>query len=154
MHNPETRLTELGLVLPAPAAAVAAYVPYTLSGNTLYVSGQLPVRDGQVIFKGLVGREVTLPEAQKAAELCGLNLLAQAKAAAGGDWSRLARVLKVGAFIASAPDFFDQPKVANGCSELFQTLLGEAGRHARAAVGVPALPLNAAVEIEAIFELR
>lgn len=154
MSEPERRLTELKLTLPAAAAAVANYVPYTLSGTTLYVSGQLPFRDGKVAFTGKLGADVTIDEGYAAAQLCGLNLLAQARSACGGDLGRVARVLRLGGFVNSTPEFVDTPKCLNGASDLMVAVFGEAGRHARAAVNVVSLPLGAAVEIEAVFELR
>jgi enamine deaminase RidA (YjgF/YER057c/UK114 family) len=143
------KLAELGLVLPAPAAPVAAYVPTVEAGGFLYVSGQISFVDG-VLIKGRLGEDLTLEQGVAAAQGCGLMLLAQAQAALGS-LDRIARVVKLGAFIASAADFTDQPKVANGASDLMIAVLGEAGRHARSAVGVPVLPLGCAVEIDAVF---
>lgn len=145
----DAKLAELGLVLPAPAAPVAAYVPTVEAGGFLYVSGQVSFVDG-VLIKGRLGDDVTLEQGIAAAQGCGLMLLAQAKAALGS-LDRIARVVKLGAFIASADTFTDQPKVANGASELMVAVFGEAGRHARSAVGVPVLPLGCAVEIDAVF---
>jgi enamine deaminase RidA (YjgF/YER057c/UK114 family) len=145
----DTKLAELGLVLPAPAAPVAAYVPTVEAGGFLYVSGQVSFVDG-VLVKGRLGENVTLEEGITAAQGCGLMLLAQAKAALGS-LDRITRVVKLGAFIASANTFTNQPKVANGASELMVAVFGEAGRHARSAVGVPVLPLGCAVEIDAVF---
>lgn len=147
----DDRLTELGLTLPPAAAPVAAYVPTVLAGGLLHVSGQLPFRDGQVVT-GRLGDDVDIAGGQEAARLCGLMLLAQVKAAVGLD--RVVRVVKLGVFVNSAADFTQQPEVANGASELMQAVFGEAGRHARAAVGVPALPRGAAVEVDAIFAVR
>jgi enamine deaminase RidA (YjgF/YER057c/UK114 family) len=147
-----TRLRELGIELPEAAAAVANYVPYVVSGNLVFVSGQLPMVDGKLAVTGKLGDGLDIEEGRRAARLCGLNLLAQARAAAGGDLDRV-RVVRLGAFVASAPSFTDQPKVVNGASDLMVEVLGEAGRHARAAVGAPSLPLDAAVEIEAVFAL-
>lgn len=149
----ESKLAELGLKLPAPAAPVASYIPYTKSGNLVFVSGQVPLIDGKVTVTGKLGDGVSLEDGQRAAQDCALNLLAQAKAAAG-DLDAIARVVKLTIFVASAPAFTDQPKVANGASDLFVKVLGEAGKHARAAVGVATLPLDSAVEVEAVFELR
>lgn len=148
------RLKELGITLPVAAAPAANYVPYTISGNTLYLSGQLPIEGGKVAVTGLVGRDVDVPAAQRAAELCAINILAQAKAALGGDLGRIRRVLKLNGFIASAPDFTEQHIVMNGASNLLANVLGDAGKHARAAVGMAALPLNAAVEVDAIIEIE
>lgn len=152
-HPVEERLKARGVVLPQLATPVANYVPYTVSGNTLYISGQLPVVNGAVACKGILGRDVPLEEGQKAAQVCALNILAQAHAATGGDWGRLKRCLRLGGFVASTPDFTDHPKVVNGASDFIVDILGDAGKHARAAVGVAALPLGAAVEVDAIFEI-
>lgn len=143
------KLAELGLVLPAPAAPVAAYVPTVEAGGFLYVSGQVSFVDGALI-KGRLGEDVTLEQGVIAAQGCGLMLLAQAKAALGS-LDRITRVVKLGAFITSTDSFTDQPKVANGASELMMAVFGEAGKHARSAVGVPVLPLGCAVEIDAVF---
>jgi enamine deaminase RidA (YjgF/YER057c/UK114 family) len=154
MSGPFTaRLTELGITLPQPAAAVANYVPFVISGNLVFVSGQLPLEQGALVVKGKLGDGVTVEDGARAARLCAMNLLAQARAAAGGDLDKVKRLIRLTAFVASTPGFTDQPKVANGASDLMVQVLGEAGRHARVAVGAPSLPLDAAVEIEAIFEL-
>jgi enamine deaminase RidA (YjgF/YER057c/UK114 family) len=147
----DAKLAELGLTLPAAAAPVAAYVPTVEAGGMLHLSGQLPFRDGQVVT-GRLGENLSLEEGQEAARLCGLMVLAQVRAALGG-FDRVRRVVKLGVFVNSTPGFTDQPKVANGASELMADVFGEAGRHARAAVGVAALPLGAAVEVDAIIEL-
>jgi enamine deaminase RidA (YjgF/YER057c/UK114 family) len=149
--TPTARLAALGLTLPAPAAPVAAYVPTVEAGGFLYVSGQVSFVDGTLV-KGRLGEDVSLEEGVIAAQGCGLMLLAQAQAALGS-LDRIARVVKLGAFIASTPDFTDQPKVANGASELMVAVFGEAGKHSRSAVGVPVLPLGCAVEIDAVFAL-
>jgi enamine deaminase RidA (YjgF/YER057c/UK114 family) len=154
MSNPiETRLQELEIVLPEAAAPAANYVSYVISGNMLYISGQLPTENGKIAVSGLVGSDVDVPAAQRAAELCAINILSQAKAALGGDLTRIKRVVKLSSFVASAPGFTEQHIVTNGASNLIANVLGEAGKHARAAVGMAALPLNAAVEIEAIIEI-
>ena len=145
----DAKLAELGLVLPAPAAPIAAYVPTVEAGGFLYVSGQVSFVDGALI-KGRLGEDVALEQGVIAAQGCGLMLLAQAKAALGS-LDRIARVVKLGAFIASTNGFTDQPKVANGASELMVAVFGEAGKHARSAVGVPVLPLGCAVELDAVF---
>jgi enamine deaminase RidA (YjgF/YER057c/UK114 family) len=147
----DAKLAELGLTLPPAAAPVAAYVPAVEAGGMLHLSGQLPFRDGQVVT-GRLGEDTSLEEGQEAARLCGLMVAAQIKAALGG-FGRVKRIVKLGVFVNSAPSFTDQPKVANGASELMVALFGEAGRHARAAVGVAALPLGAAVEVDAVVEL-
>ncbi len=148
----DRKLEELGLALPQAAAPVAAYVPTVLAGNLLHVSGQLPFKDGQLVT-GRLGDSVGIEDAQEAAKLCGLMILAQVKAALGGSLGRVERIVKLGVFVNSTGDFTDQPKVANGASELMVALFGEAGKHARSAVGVPALPLGAAVEIDAIVQV-
>ncbi|SOC85729.1 Enamine deaminase RidA, house cleaning of reactive enamine intermediates, YjgF/YER057c/UK114 family [Ensifer adhaerens] len=147
------RLETLGITLPVAAAPAANYVPYVISGNTLYLSGQLPVEGGKVAVTGIVGKDVTLDEAKRAAELCAINILAQASAALGGDLTRVKRLIKINGFVASAPDFTSQHLVINGASDLLVNVLGEAGKHARAAVGMACLPLNASVEIDAILEI-
>ena len=144
-------LEELGLVLPEAAAPVAAYVPVVKVGNVVHLSGQLPFKDGQLVT-GRLGDGVSLEEGQEAAKLCGLMIVAQLKKHLG-DLSRVKRIVKLGVFVNSHGDFTDQPKVANGASELMVALFGDAGRHARSAVGVPVLPLGAAVEIDAIVEI-
>ncbi len=149
----EQRLAQQGLELPDAPAPAANYVPYTISGRLLLVSGQLPFQGGQVAVKGQVGAEVDVAQGQEAAKLCALNLLAQARAACGGDLDRLGRCLKLGGFVACTPAFGDHPEVINGASDLIVQAMGEAGRHARFAVGCASLPRGAAVEVEAIFEL-
>jgi enamine deaminase RidA (YjgF/YER057c/UK114 family) len=150
----ESRLKDLGIELPLAAAPAANYVPYTLSGSTLYISGQLPMEAGKIAVTGLVGSDVDVASAQRAAELCAINILAQVKAALGGDLGKVRRVLKLNGFIASAPGFIEQHIVMNGASNLIANVLGEAGKHARAAVGMAALPFNAAVEVDAILEVE
>lgn len=152
--NIEARLAELGITLPAPAAPVAAYVPAVDANGLLHISGQLPFREDGTIVTGRLGQDVDVAQGAEAAKRCGIMLIAQIKAALGGDLSRVERIVKLGAFIASTTDFTEQPKVANGASELMQDVFGEAGRHARSAVGVPVLPLGAAVEIDAIVAIR
>ena len=149
----ESRLTEMGITLPVAAAPAANYLPYVIAGDLLFLSGQLPIEDGKVAVTGLVGRDVDLAGAQRAAELCAINILAQAKAALGGNLGRIVRVVKLNGFVASVPEFTEQHLVINGASNLIATVLGEAGKHARAAVGMAALPLNAAVEIDAVIEI-
>lgn len=152
MQTPTARLADLGLTLPAAPRPVAAYIPWTRSGSLLYVSGQIPFRDGALIATGAVPRDVDLDTARACARQCALNLLAIVRDAAG-TIDAVRRVVRLGCFVCSEPGFFDQPKVANGASELMVEIFGEAGRHARAAVGSIALPLGAPVEVEAIFEL-
>lgn len=148
----DTRLAELGIVLPEPAAPVAAYVPVVVSGGLAYVSGQLPFVDGK-LATGRLGEDVSLEAGIAAARACGLMILAQVKAVFGS-LDAVERVVKLGAFVNSSAGFTDQPKVANGASELMAEVFGDAGRHARSAVGVPVLPLGAAVEVDAILAVR
>ncbi len=148
----DAKLAELGLALPQAAAPVAAYVPVVVAGGLAHVSGQLPFVGGMLV-KGRLGEDVTLEQGVAAAQACGLMILAQLKAALGS-LERVERVVKLGAFISSTADFTDQPKVANGASELMAAVFGEAGRHARSAVGVPVLPLGAAVEVDAIVAIK
>ena len=148
----EARLAAAGITLPEPPAPVAAYVPFVRSGALVFISGQLPLRDGGLPRTGLVGANVSLEDATEDARWCAINILAQARAAAGS-LDNVARVVRLGVFVASAPGFRAQPAVANGASELFLEIFGETGRHARAAVGVSELPLGAPVEIDAIIEL-
>ena len=149
----DRKLEEMGLSLPSPAAPVASYVACVDAGGLLHVSGQLPFKDGKVVT-GRLGETVDKVAGQEAAELCGLMLVAQIKAALGGDLARVERIVKLGVFINSAPDFTDQPEVANGASNLMEALFGDAGKHARSAVGVAALPRGAAVEVDAIVKLH
>lgn len=152
MSRIDKALAELGIELPTPGAPVANYVPYAITGNLVFVSGQVSIGpDG--LIKGKLGGDMSLEEGVMAARACGINLLAQLKVACGGDLGRVRRVVKLGGFVASTPDFFDQPKVVNGASDLMVAVFGEAGRHARAAVSAPSLPLGAAVEIDGVFEI-
>ncbi len=152
MSTPEERLAELGLSVPEVAAPVAAYIPAVRSGHHVFTSGQLPVREGQLIATGKVGGEVGQDEAVECARQCALNALAAVRAEVG-DLAAVKRVVKVVAYVASTPDFTGQPQVANGVSELLGEVFGEAGRHARSAVGVPVLPLDAPVEVELVVEV-
>jgi enamine deaminase RidA (YjgF/YER057c/UK114 family) len=149
----ESRLKELGIALPEAAGAVANYVPFVVSGGLVFVSGQLPIAGGKVVYTGRLGAELSLADGQQAARLCGLNLIAQVKAALGGDLDRIRRVVRLGGFVNCTPDFTDHPKVVNGASDLMVEVFGDAGRHARAAVGVSALPLGVAVEVDGMFEV-
>ncbi|MEV5412489.1 RidA family protein [Thermopolyspora sp. NPDC052614] len=151
--DPAARLAELGLTLPEVPKPVAAYVPATRTGDLVYTSGQLPFVDGKLPRTGKVGAEVSVEEARELARICALNALAAAVSVAG-DLSRIVRIVKVVGFVASAPDFTGQPQVVNGASELLGEVLGEAGAHARSAVGVAVLPLDAPVEVELIAEVR
>lgn len=152
MSSPEQRLAELGLEVPDVVKPVAAYVPAVSSGNLVFTSGQLPMREGRLISAGKVGGEVTAEEAVECARQCALNALAAVRAEIG-DLSRITKIVKVVAFVASAPDFTGQPGVANGASELFGEVFGDLGRHARSAVGVAVLPLDAPVEVELVVEV-
>ena len=152
MSHPEEKLAELGLKLPEVAKPVAIYVPVVRTGDLVYSSGQLPLREGALIATGKVGDAVTAEIASECAQQCALNALAAVKSEIG-DLDGVKRVVKVVAFIASTPDFTGQPQVANGASELIGQIFGDAGQHARSAVGVPVLPLDAPVEIELIVEV-
>ena len=147
----DQRLAELGITLPRAAAPVAAYLPVVIHGNIAYVSGQLPFVNGELV-KGRLGEDVSLEQGYEAARACALMICAQLKAAAGS-LDRVERIVRLGAFVNSSSQFTDQAKVANGASELMFDIFGEAGRHARAAVGVPVLPLGAAVEVDAVIAL-
>lgn len=149
----EERLAGLGVVLPQAAAPAANYVPFMRSGDLLFTSGQLPMKDGKLAAPGLLGRDLDTAAGREAARLCAVNVLAQAKAALG-DLELVRRLVKITVFVASAPGFTEQHLVANGASDLFVAALGEAGRHARSAVGTASLPLDAPVEVEAIFEVE
>jgi enamine deaminase RidA (YjgF/YER057c/UK114 family) len=148
----ESRLKELGITLPAPPAPVASYVPYVQSGNRIVFSGQIPMTAEGLKFVGVVGGDLTVEEGQAAARLCAINLLAQVKAAAG-DLDRVSRCVRLGVFVNAAPGFTQHPEVANGASDLMVAAFGDAGRHARSAVGAGSLPRGIAVEIEAEFEI-
>lgn len=150
-YDPEARLAMKGLRLPEPPKPVAAYVPYVRTGNLIYVSGQIPLRGGALIAQGRVPTEVSIERARECAVQCALNGLAVAKSAVG-DLRNVARVVRVGCWVASEAGFHEQPGIANGCSELLVEIFGERGRHARAAVGAIDLPLGAPVEIEFLFE--
>lgn len=145
-------LAKLGYTLPEAPSPAANYVSYTLGGHTLYIAGQIPVKEG-IRLTGRLGDNFTLEEGQEAARLCGLAILGQVNAAVGGDWSRVLRCLKLGGFVNCTPDFDQHPAVINGASDLIVAALGERGKHARFAVGAPSLPFGVAVEIDAIFEI-
>ena len=149
----DARLAELGIRLPEAAAPAANYVPWTLSGNLLFVSGQITLHDGELTYQGKVGEDFTVEEGYRAARLCGLNIIAQAKAACGGDLDRVVRIVRLGGFVNAGAGFHDHPKVINGASDLMVEVFGDRGRHARAAVGCPSLPLNVATEVEAVVEI-
>ncbi|HEU4550305.1 MAG TPA: RidA family protein [Rhizomicrobium sp.] len=147
------RLQELGIALPTPPAPVASYVPYTFSGDQVFISGQIPLKDGKPQFIGRVGDDLSLEDAQAAAKLCAVNVLAQLSAACDGNLDRVKRCLKLGVFVHAVPGYTQQPEVANGASDLMVAVFGNAGKHARAAVGVASLPRGVAVEVEAVFEI-
>ena len=149
----EARLAELKIELPKAAAPAANYVPWTISGKTLYVAGQIPFWNGELKFVGRIGEAMTLEQGQQAARLCALNIIAQAKVACGGDLDRVVRVLKLTGYVNCVASFTDQPKVINGASDLMVQVFGDAGKHARAAVGANVLPLGVTTEVDAIIEL-
>src|SRR5438552_2622809 len=149
----EARLQELGIELPQPSAPVANYVPYTVSGNLVVVSGQLCVWNGERRFVGKLGAGIGIADGQQAARLCALNVLAHLRAACGGDLDRVRRCLRLGGFVNCTPEFTDMPQVVNGASDLMVEVFGDQGRHARAAVGVCSLPAGVAVEVEGTFEI-
>ncbi|MBA4308000.1 MAG: hypothetical protein C0429_14815 [Sphingopyxis sp.] len=149
----EEKLAELGIILPEPAAPVASYVPTVEADGLLYISGQLPFVDGKVIT-GKIGDSRTLADGQLAARACAIMLIAQMKKALGGHLDRVERIVKLGVFVASTPEFTDQPEAANGASDLMEAVFGDAGKHARAAVSVPVLPRDATVEIDAVVKLK
>lgn len=150
MSSVESRLADLDIVLPEPVAPVANYVPYVVVGNMVFVSGQVSIGPNG-LMTGKVGADLTVEQGIEAARACGVNLIAQVKAACDGDLERVKQVVKLGGFVNCNPDFTDQPKVVNGASDLMVDAFGDAGRHARAAVGAPALPLGAAVEVDGVF---
>ncbi len=152
-HEIDQRLAAQNITLPTPAPPAANYVPFVVAGGLLTISGQLPMENGAIAIKGKLGGGVSLEDGQRAARLCAINILAQAQAALG-DLGRIKRCIRLGGFVASTPDFVEQHKVVNGASDLIANILGEAGIHARAAVGVPSLPLDAAVEVEALFAVE
>lgn len=152
-HDIDAKLAAKGLTLPPSVLPAANYVPYTVSGAHVFVSGQLPMQDGKPQAIGKLGREYTVEQGQETARICTLNILAHLKAAVGGDWSRVKRCVRLGVFVNSTETFTDQPKVANGASDLMVELFGDAGKHARFAVGVSQLPLGVSVEVDATFEI-
>jgi len=153
MSEVETRLAKLGVTLPAPVAPVANYVPFVRSGSQVYISGQVSTDAGGGV-RGVVGVDVDVEQANAAARLCAVNLIAQMKAATDGDLDRVARIVKLSGFVQAGPEFFQIPQVLNGCSDLMVEAFGDAGRHARSAVGVYRLPLNFSVEVDAVVEVR
>ena len=149
----DARLKELGITLPEPPAPVASYVPTVVSGNLVFVSGQVTLSAEGLKYVGKVGADISLEDGKAAARLCAVNVIAQVKAACGGDLDRVRRCVRVGVFVNATPDFTQHPEVANGASDLFQDVFGDAGKHARAAVGAGSLPRGVAAEVEAVFEI-
>ena len=153
MSKIEQRLTGLGIQLPSPPAPVASYVPYVVSGNLVFVSGQVTISPEGLKYVGKVGADISLEDGKAAARLCAINVIAQVKAACGGDLDRVRRCVKLGVFVNATPDFTQHPEVANGASDLIQEVFGDAGKHSRAAVGAGSLPRGVAAEVEAVFEI-
>ncbi len=149
----DAKLAELGITLPSPPAPVASYVPYVISDKMVFTSGQITVAPEGIKYVGIVGKDISLEDGKAAARLCAINVLAQVKAACDGDLDKVRRCVKVGVFVNAVPGFTQHPEVANGASDFFVEVLGDAGKHARAAVGAGSLPRNVACEVEAIFEL-
>ncbi len=152
--NVEERLSALGITLPTAPTPAANYLPWTITGNQLWIAGQAPIRDGKYDYLGRVGAEVTQQDAYAAARLCGINVLAQVKAACKGDWSRLVKAVRICGYISAVPDFFEFPKVLDGCSDLMFEVLGDAGKHVRTVMGVSGLRFNVPIVIDAVFEIR
>ena len=152
--NIDRRLAEIGVTLPPPGSPAGSYVPYVIAGDLVFMAGQVAREAGKMKYTGKVGRDLSVEQGAAAARLCAVNLLAQLKAACGGDLDRVERCVRVGGFVNSPPDFLEHPKVINGASDLLVEVFGERGQHARTAVGVAALPLDSAVEVEAIFKLK
>ena len=153
MSKIESRLKELGIQLPAPPAPVASYVPYVVTGNLVFISGQVTVLAEGLKYIGKVGAEISLEDGKDAAKLCAVNLLAQLKAACGGDLERVRRCVKLGVFVNATADFTQHPEVGNGASDLIVAVLGDTGKHARAATGAGSLPRGVAVEVDGVFEI-
>jgi len=150
----EARLKELGIALSNPPKPVASYVPFTISGNQVFVSGQVPIADGALKYVGKLGADFSVEMGQAAAQLCAINILSVLRVACEGDLDKVVRCLKVNVFVNATSDYDQQPEVANGASDLFVAVFGEAGRHARAAVGMGSLPRGVAVEVDATFEIQ
>jgi enamine deaminase RidA (YjgF/YER057c/UK114 family) len=151
--NIDAKLAELGITLPSPTVPIANYVPYVVAGDLVVVSGQLPLLDGKVAYTGKLGTSVSVEQGQAAARQCFINVLLQLRAACGGDLDRVRRVVRLGGFIACPPDFTQHATVMNGASDLAVAVFGDAGRHARTTIGVPCLPVDAAVEVEGLFQI-
>ena len=154
MHMFEENIKQLGIEIPDMPSPLANYVPYKVSNNVVYVSGQGPVKNGQLVFKGKVGEDITIDDGIKAAELCCINIIAALKKSINGDWNRLDNFLKLGGFVNCNNNFYDQPKIINGASDLLVNIFGDKGRHARFAVGSNSLPMNISVEIDAIIKIK
>lgn len=154
MNNIELRLRELDVELPEVAGAAANYVPFVIDQNLVYISGQLPILNGDIIYTGKLGESISIPDAKKAARLCALNILSQIKQALGGDLSRIKKCIKLGIFINATSDFYEHPQVGNGASDLLVEILGDVGKHSRFAMGAGSLPFNVPVEIDAVFRIK
>ena len=150
----DARLKELGITLSSPPKPVASYVPYTISGNLVFISGQVPFQDGALKYVGKLGADFSVGMGQAAAQLCAINVLSVLKLACGGDLDKVVRCVKLNVFVNATPDYDKQPEVANGASDLFVAVFGDAGKHARAAVGMGSLPRGVAVEVDATFEIK
>lgn len=148
------KLEQLGITLPEPIAPVANYVPFVKTGNQIFISGQLPIENGEIKFVGKLGENISIEDGQKAARICAINLLANLKIACDGNLDRVVRCVKLGIFVNAVPNFTDHPVVANGASDLMVEVLGDAGKHARFAMGAGSLPRGVAVEVDAIFEIK
>ncbi len=153
MGKVDARLKELGIEVPTPAVPVANYVGFVRTGNLVFTAGQVPLKDGKFRYQGIVGADVSVDDAVEAAKICAINIIAQVKAACGGDLDKVKRIVKLVGFVNGIPGFTEQPKVINGASDLMVAVFGDAGKHARSAVGAGSLPLNVAVEIEAVVEV-
>ena len=154
MYSFEENIMQLGINIPDMPAPLANYVPYKVSDNVVYVSGQGPVLNGDLMYKGKVNEDISIEDGIKAAELCCINIIAALKKSINGDWNRLDGFLKLGGFVNCKDDFYDQPKIINGASDLLVKIFGDQGRHARFAVGSNALPMNISVEIDAIIKIK
>ena len=153
-RNVDASLAALNIVLPSAPTPAANYLPWTITGNQLWIAGQAPIRNGKYDYVGCVGAAVTPQDAHAAARLCAINVLAQVKAAVGGDWARVVKGVRVCGYISAAPDFYDFPKVLDGCSDLLVEVLGDAGKHVRSVVGVSGLRFNVPIVVDAVFEIR
>lgn len=154
MSQIQKNLQELNITIPQPATPAANYVGFNKSGNQIFISGQLPIEDGEVKYIGKVGSQISLEDAQKAARICAINIIAQVNLACEGDLEKVAKCVRLGVFVNADPDFTDHPLVANGASDVIANVFGDAGKHARAATGAGSLPRGVSVEIDAIFELK